>query len=70
MQLFNKNSQNLIILILGVIAVFAEAIVLVVMFFTPGVDKTMVTAIISFIAGITGGLIGVLNSDKLKKSSE
>lgn len=65
----NTTTQNHIINILGAIAIIGE-IGIFTLLLTQHPDLTIISALISFIAGITGGLIGFLTGKTLTEHQE
>jgi hypothetical protein len=65
----NTTTQNHIINILGTIAIIGE-IGIFTLLLTQNPDLTIIAALISFIAGITGGLIGFLTGKTLTEHQE
>jgi hypothetical protein len=65
----NTTTQNHIINILGTIAIIGE-IGIFTLLLTQTPDLTIIAALISFIAGITGGLIGFLTGKTLTEHQE
>jgi hypothetical protein len=65
----NTTTQNHIINILGTIAIIGE-IGIFTLLLTQQPDLTIIAALISFIAGITGGLIGFLTGKTLTEHQE
>jgi putative flippase GtrA len=65
----NTTTQNHIINILGTIAIIGE-IGIFTLLLTQHPDLTIIAALISFIAGITGGLIGFLTGKTLTEHQE
>ena len=65
----NTTTQNHIINILGTIALIGE-IGIFTLLLTQTPDLTIIAALISFIAGITGGLIGFLTGKTLTEHQE
>ena len=55
------NTQDLILKILGIIAVVTVLGVVVLLCFVPGVDVSIMVALVGVVTAIVGGLIGFLN---------
>ena len=59
-----KNTTQLVIKILGLIAITGLIGTLLIIAYTPYTDIAIITALIAFISSTTGGLIGYLGANK------